>query len=90
MLVLCMIQSTPHLLYIVDFIYIILSLHLDFYSRITIFYTGTPDESTWPGVTSLPDYKSSFPKWPTKDAKTLVTRLCEDGAKLLEVNEVFD
>uniref|UniRef100_A0A0A9E4C6 Uncharacterized protein n=1 Tax=Arundo donax TaxID=35708 RepID=A0A0A9E4C6_ARUDO len=25
---------------------------------------GTPNEETWPGVASLPDYKSSFPKWP--------------------------
>jgi len=45
---------------------------------------GTPDENSWPGVTSLPDYKSSFPKWPVKDAKGLVTKLCDDGAKLLE------
>lgn len=24
---------------------------------------GTPTEVTWPGVTSLQDYKPSFPKW---------------------------
>ena len=47
---------------------------------------GTPDETVWPGVTSLPDFKTSFPKWPIKDAKSLATRLCEDGARLLEVN----
>ncbi|CAI0440392.1 unnamed protein product, partial [Linum tenue] len=28
--------------------------------------TGTPNEETWPGVTSLPDFKSTFPKWPSK------------------------
>ncbi|KAH8945245.1 hypothetical protein BDL97_12G031200 [Sphagnum fallax] len=27
---------------------------------------GTPNEETWPGVTSLPDFKSAFPKWPPK------------------------
>lgn len=27
---------------------------------------GTPNEDIWPGVTSLPDYKSAFPKWPSK------------------------
>lgn len=27
---------------------------------------GTPTEETWPGVTSLPDFKSAFPKWPAK------------------------
>jgi hypothetical protein len=26
---------------------------------------GTPNEETWPGVASLPDYKSAFPKWPS-------------------------
>ncbi|WAR05302.1 CDK2-like protein [Mya arenaria] len=25
---------------------------------------GTPDETIWPNVTQLPDFKSSFPKWP--------------------------
>eukprot|EP01018_Ginkgo_biloba_P020448 Gb_39785 [translate_table: standard] len=29
---------------------------------------GTPNEETWPGVTSLPDFKSAFPKWPAKVA----------------------
>ena len=24
---------------------------------------GTPTEATWPGVSELPDYKDSFPKW---------------------------
>lgn len=24
---------------------------------------GTPNEETWPGVTSLPDFKTAFPKW---------------------------
>ena len=24
---------------------------------------GTPKDSTWPGVNSLPDFKASFPKW---------------------------
>lgn len=27
---------------------------------------GTPTEDTWPGVNSLPDFKSSFPKWLAK------------------------
>ncbi|MQM05164.1 hypothetical protein Taro_037974 [Colocasia esculenta] len=27
---------------------------------------GTPNEETWPGVTSLPDFKTAFPKWPAK------------------------
>ena len=27
---------------------------------------GTPDETTWPGVNELPDFKPSFPKWPVR------------------------
>ncbi|KAJ6012587.1 hypothetical protein N7522_002942 [Penicillium canescens] len=29
---------------------------------------GTPDEELWPGVTSFPDYKGTFPKWKRPDA----------------------
>ncbi|KAH0643825.1 hypothetical protein KY290_035275 [Solanum tuberosum] len=41
---------------------------------------GTPNEDTWPGVTSLPDYKSAFPKWPRKDLAIIVPNV--DGAGL--------
>ncbi|PHU09249.1 Cell division control protein 2 -like protein [Capsicum chinense] len=41
---------------------------------------GTPNEDTWPGVTSLPDYKSAFPKWPPKDLGVIVPNV--DGAGL--------
>ncbi|XP_031488218.1 cell division control protein 2 homolog [Nymphaea colorata] len=45
---------------------------------------GTPTEETWPGVTSLPDYKSSFPKWAPKDMATLVPGLDPVGVDLLK------
>ena len=48
--------------------------------------TGTPDEASWPGVTSLPDYKSSFPRWPVKDVKALVPNMCPEGQDLLQVS----
>ncbi|XP_018416283.1 PREDICTED: cyclin-dependent kinase 2 isoform X4 [Nanorana parkeri] len=44
---------------------------------------GTPDESTWPGVTSMPDYKSTFPKWARQDFSKVVPPLDEDGRDLL-------
>ncbi|KAJ8552126.1 hypothetical protein K7X08_028569 [Anisodus acutangulus] len=44
---------------------------------------GTPNEDTWPGVTSLPDYKSAFPKWPAKDLATVVPNLDISGLDLL-------
>ncbi|KAL0327527.1 UNVERIFIED_CONTAM: Cell division control protein 2A [Sesamum angustifolium] len=44
---------------------------------------GTPNEDTWPGVTSLPDFKSAFPKWPPKDLATVVPNLDAAGLDLL-------
>ncbi|XP_044770736.1 cyclin-dependent kinase 2 isoform X5 [Neomonachus schauinslandi] len=44
---------------------------------------GTPDEVVWPGVTSMPDYKPSFPKWAQQDFSKVVPPLDEDGRSLL-------
>ncbi|XP_075478208.1 cell division control protein 2 homolog A-like [Primulina tabacum] len=44
---------------------------------------GTPNEHVWPGVTSLPDFKCTFPKWPAKDLATVVTNLDAFGIDLL-------
>ncbi|CAN1753461.1 Cell division control protein 2 homolog A [Linum perenne] len=44
---------------------------------------GTPNEDIWPGVTSLPDFKSSFPKWTSKDLATVVQTLDSAGIDLL-------
>ncbi|CAK6955727.1 cyclin-dependent kinase 2 [Scomber scombrus] len=44
---------------------------------------GTPDETVWPGVTSMPDYKPSFPKWARQDLSKVVPLLDEDGRELL-------
>lgn len=44
---------------------------------------GTPDETVWPGVTSMPDYKPSFPKWARQDLAKVVPVLDEDGRELL-------
>jgi len=45
---------------------------------------GTPTEKTWPGVTKLPDYKQSFPKWPSQPLQKNVPGICEQGANLLQ------
>uniref|UniRef100_A0A8C2SPR2 cyclin-dependent kinase n=1 Tax=Coturnix japonica TaxID=93934 RepID=A0A8C2SPR2_COTJA len=47
---------------------------------------GTPDEASWPGVTALPDYKPSFPKWARQDLGKVVPPLDEEGRKLLAVS----
>ncbi|KAJ4950367.1 hypothetical protein NE237_027199 [Protea cynaroides] len=44
---------------------------------------STPNEETWPGVTSLPDFKTAFPKWPAKDLATVVPDLEPAGVDLL-------
>ncbi|WOL10583.1 cell division control protein [Canna indica] len=44
---------------------------------------GTPTEELWPGVTSLPDFKSAFPKWLPKDLATVVPNLEASGIDLL-------
>jgi len=46
---------------------------------------GTPNEETWPGVTQLPDYKDTFPRWSKQDLKTVVPNLDEQGLDLLTV-----
>ncbi|KVH97231.1 Protein kinase, catalytic domain-containing protein [Cynara cardunculus var. scolymus] len=35
---------------------------------------GTPNEDTWPGVTSLPDFKSAFPKWSSKVIRPMILK----------------
>lgn len=47
---------------------------------------GTPDEDMWPGVSSLPDYKDSFPQWSPKPLSSAVPGLDDVSADLLEVS----
>ncbi|XP_063071662.1 cyclin-dependent kinase 2 [Engraulis encrasicolus] len=51
---------------------------------------GTPDENVWPGVTSMPDYKPSFPKWARQDLSKVVPPLDEDGRDLLGQMLIYD
>ncbi|KAG8423843.1 Cyclin-dependent kinase catalytic subunit [Metarhizium acridum] len=51
---------------------------------------GTPDEEVWPGVTSYPDFKSSFPKWRRDYRQPLCQNLDQKGLELLEMMLVYD
>ncbi|KAK3180710.1 Cyclin-dependent kinase catalytic subunit [Lecanicillium sp. MT-2017a] len=51
---------------------------------------GTPSEDVWPGVTSYPDFKSSFPKWRRDYSAPLCHNLDEAGLDLLEATLVYD
>ena len=46
---------------------------------------GTPSEAMWPGVTQLPDYKGSFPKWTSTGLEEVVPSLEPEGQDLLLV-----
>lgn len=45
---------------------------------------GTPDESMWRDVTTLPDFKTCFPKWPKRSIGKSCPSLDAAGADLLE------
>ncbi|KAE8378321.1 kinase-like domain-containing protein [Aspergillus bertholletiae] len=51
---------------------------------------GTPDENTWPGVTSFPDYKSTFPRWKRDNKSPLIPGLERNGLRLLDALLEFD
>ncbi|KAL6409650.1 Cyclin-dependent kinase 1 [Ilyonectria robusta] len=51
---------------------------------------GTPSEELWPGVTSYPDFKSSFPKWLRDMNAVLCHSLDDQGLDLLEMMLVYD
>lgn len=44
---------------------------------------GTANEESWPGVTTLPNYKSTFPQWARRDIERHVPGIDEYGADLL-------
>ncbi|KAJ5199419.1 hypothetical protein N7491_000024 [Penicillium cf. griseofulvum] len=50
---------------------------------------GTPNEQNWPGITTLPDFKTSFPKWKRTDLP-LVLGLESAGCKLLDALLEYD
>ena len=44
----------------------------------------------WPGVTSYPDFKSSFPKWQRDYNNPICHNLDEKGLDLVEMMLVYD
>ena len=53
---------------------------------INLITAGTPSESTWPGVSSLQDYKSTFPKWKPQNLKNIfLDKLDDAGLDLIQV-----
>lgn len=50
----------------------------------------TPTEDIWPGVTTLPDYKGSFPNWTSNNLRNQVKNMDEDALDLLTKMLVYD
>jgi serine/threonine protein kinase len=51
---------------------------------------GTPDEAAWPGVSALPDYKPTFPRWPAKALDKICPKLNDAGRDLLDKMLQYD
>jgi len=51
---------------------------------------GTPTEETWKGVTELPDYKPSFPKWKDNKLAQATKQIDADGLDLLQQMLIYD
>ena len=58
----------------------------------TIFrHLGTPDESTFPGISELPDWRSDFPIYPAPESlQQLAPNLEAQGVELLQSMLVYD
>jgi len=50
----------------------------------------TPTEEIWPGVTSLPDYKASFPCWNSNQLEGQIKNMNDDGFDLLQKTLIYD
>ncbi|EDV99454.1 cyclin-dependent kinase 1 [Drosophila grimshawi] len=50
----------------------------------------TPTEDIWPGVTSLPDYKNTFPCWSTNQLTNQLKNLDANGVDLIQKMLIYD
>ncbi|UXI17983.1 hypothetical protein NH340_JMT03926 [Sarcoptes scabiei] len=51
---------------------------------------GTPDQSIWPDVVKLQDYKPNFPKWKKQKMKDILSNLDDNAIDLLECLLTYD
>jgi cyclin-dependent kinase len=51
---------------------------------------GTPNEEVWPSVSSLPDYKPTFPQWSRQDVGRIVSTLDDVAIDMLKRTLTYD
>ncbi|KAF9976149.1 Cyclin-dependent kinase catalytic subunit [Actinomortierella ambigua] len=51
---------------------------------------GTPNDTVWPGISDLKDYKQSFPQWGAQPWEKVVPMLCPEGLDLLSQMLEYD
>lgn len=51
---------------------------------------GTPTELSWPGVSRLPDYKSTFPKWPATKLQDKMPTMNSFGIDLFKQTLIYE
>lgn len=57
----------------------------------TIFrHMGTPDDSSFPGMSQLPEYRPNLPQHPSSSLAALVPKLDRAGVELLESMLMYD
>lgn len=47
---------------------------------------GTPNDTIWPGVSELPDYKSSFPQWGPQRLGSIIKNMDDVGLDVVNVS----
>ncbi len=56
----------------------------------TFMLFGTPNEQIWPGVSELPDFKTTFPQWQPRQLRDTVPSLDASGLDLLARMMVYE
>ncbi|PVG04142.1 Pkinase-domain-containing protein [Serendipita vermifera] len=51
---------------------------------------GTPNDEIWPGVSELPDYKSTFPQWSGQPLENIIKNLDEVGLDVVQQCLTYD
>ncbi|XP_078484914.1 cyclin-dependent kinase 2-like [Ciona intestinalis] len=51
---------------------------------------GTPTEDEWPGVSSLPDFKTKFPNWPAQPLERVLPEINSVGIDFLKKMVTYD